>query len=265
MPSILTSDLDALFVPRLEEVAADLSTPMSVCLPIHLASVMKSESDVRANAWNDNPKSLPPEQRWNASGLIQFMPPTLLGLGWTKGHAEFRKLSATEQLPFVRRYFAPHRGQLGSIGAIYTATFLPALLAHAGDPSFVLTAKNGPLGWAYAPNASFDVNGDLAITVGELESAVLRNCKGARWAEIAARIGHAVPVENYDEFDLSTVVGMQAALNRLSYDVGNADGIAGPKTHAALAKFQSERGLAVDGIYGPRTRAALEIALKTSA
>ena len=183
-----TADIDDAFFSLLRKVAADLSTPGHPCRPRDMLAVMMSESRVRADAWNDNPKSLPPEKRWNASGLIQFMPPTLGGLGWTQGHAAFRTLTATEQLAYVRRYYMPYRGQLGTVGALYTATFLPALVKHAGDPSFVLTAEEGPLPWAYSPNAAFDTNRDKAITVGELEAAVARACHGPRWDDLMKRL-----------------------------------------------------------------------------
>jgi hypothetical protein len=220
---------------------------------------MYSESGCRADAWNDNPKNLPPEQRWNASGLIQFMPTTLRGLGWADGHAAFRRLSATEQLTYVRRYYDPYRGHLDTVAGLYVATFLPALVNHAGDPMFVLTAKGGPLGWAYAPNAAFDANGDHAITVRELEEAVARNCRGPRWTELNKRLcGDEVdPILTEDAIDLRTTIGLQAALTRLGYNVGAIDGIAGPRTSAAVAAFQRDCGLTVDGIYGPRTLAAL--------
>lgn len=257
-----THDLDDHFFFRVEEVADDL-----LARPRDMLAVMMSESGISATAWNDNPKSLPPEKRWNASGLIQFMPATLTGLGWPAGHAAFRRLSATEQLTWVERYYRPYRGYLSSIGALYTATFLPALLKHASDPSFVLTAKAGPLGWAYAPNASFDANHDYAITVGELEDAVCRNCHGPRWAEVLRRLGASDvgPETDADGPDLGTVRGLQLGLSRLGFDVGDVDGIAGPKTSNAVLMFQADRGLTIDGIYGPRTRAALSIALATAA
>lgn len=262
---MLTSDIDDAFFPLLKTVCAYLQ-----CEPLSLMSVMMSESGVRASAWNDNPKSLPPEQRWNASGLIQFMPKTLLGLGWVKGHAAFRTLTATQQLEYVKRYFGPHIGRLVSIGAIYTATFLPALLSHAGDPNFVLTAKNGPLGWAYSPNAAFDANHDLAITVGELESAVLRNCVGARWRELVSRLTGDAQAPNTDleeeGFDLRTTLGVQRALARLGFNPGPIDGLPGKLTTAAILYFQQgHTELVADGIYGPKTRQALENDLRTRA
>ncbi len=186
----LTDDIDDRFFPTLQIVAMELGARA-----VHMLSVMYSESSCRADAWNDNPKSLPPERRYNASGLIQFMPPILVGLGWTAGHAAFRRLTATEQLAWVGRYYRPYRGYLGSVGGLYVATFLPALIKHAGDPAFVLTAKAGVLPWAYAPNAAFDANHDLRITVGELEQAVERNCHGPRWDELVARLTRQDAIE----------------------------------------------------------------------
>lgn len=258
MSIVHTRDLDALFFARLDLIAHELGAR-----PADLLAVMYSESGVRADAWNDNPKALPPEQRWNASGINQMMPATLAGLGWTRGHAAFRALSATEQLEWVRRYLRPFAGRLGSVGAIYTANFLPALVSRAGDPAFVLTARGGPLGWAYAPNAALDANGDYAITVAELEGAVRRACVGPRWAELLERLGapDAPPATVPKGIDLGTTLGLQRALSRLGYAPGDCDGIPGPRTRAALLAFQGDAGLAVDGIPGPRTRAALEASL----
>ncbi len=244
-----SNDIDDAFVPRLEEVADEV-----LARPKDLLSVWYSESGVKANACNPNGR---------ASGIFQAMPAILVGLGWSEGDAAFRALTATQQLEWALRYYRPYRGMLVSVGAVYTATFLPALIRRAGDPEYVLCAKEGQLGWAYGPNATFDANHDLKITVGELEQAVARNCRGARWAELVARLGStasAVPEEN---FDLGTTRGLQAALERLGHDPGTIDGIPGPNTHVALVAFQRAAGLKADGIYGPRSRQALAIALAT--
>ncbi len=248
-----TADLPDAFLIRLQTIAEALGAKRRQML-----AVMMSESGVRADAHNDGPPGAPDEKRYHASGLIQFMPATLRGLGWTQGHAAFRKLSAFEQLPFVHNYYAPHRGHLDTVGGLYVATFLPALVKHCGDPSFVLTAKDGPLGWAYGPNAVFDVNRDYAITVGELELAVARNCRGPRWSELASReAGVYVPSTDDDTVDLRTTFGIQRALERLGHDPGKLDGIPGPRTTAAVVAFQTARGLTPDGIVGPLTRSAL--------
>ncbi len=50
----------------------------------------------------------------------------------------------------------------------------------------------------------------------------------------------------------------QKDLATLGYEVGDADGIAGRKTKAAVRKFQSDNGLVVDGIIGPMVREELD-------
>jgi len=254
---IHTRDISDDFFPKLKAIAERLGAD-----PKHMLSVMYSESGCSAKAWNDNPKNLPPEKRWNASGLIQFMPPTLVGLGYFNGHAAFRALSATAQLDYVEKYYAPFKGKLGSIAALYVATFLPAYTAKASDPTYVLTEKNGRLGWAYSPNVAFDANRDARITVQELEDAVKRNCRGPRFDELVARLsgeglGDTSKESEAASLDLRTILGMQAALKAAGFDPGPLDGLPGPKTTAAILAFQEKAGLVADGVYGPKTRAAL--------
>lgn len=168
-----TADLPDAFFARLVLVCAELA-----CEPADMLAVMQNESGIRPDAHNP---------AGDASGLIQFMPFILNGLGWTAGHEAFRRLSAVEQLPYVRRYFGPHAGKLGSATALYLATFLPARLSHAGDPDFELVVQGGVLGWAYLPNLGFDRNHDGRITVRELTSAIERARRAPRYQEAAAR------------------------------------------------------------------------------
>lgn len=59
------------------------------------------------------------------------------------------------------------------------------------------------------------------------------------------------------------VVGLQGALNKLgAFPELYADGIYGSMTRAAVRDFQRKRGLIVDGIAGPKTLAAIAAALK---
>lgn len=46
---------------------------------------------------------------------------------------------------------------------------------------------------------------------------------------------------------------LQVALEGLGYDVGAVDGEFGPKTEAAVKKFQGDQEIDVDGIVGPIT------------
>lgn len=68
----------------------------------------------------------------------------------------------------------------------------------------------------------------------------------------------------YAEF---SIVWHQRALATLGYDVGPADGVAGPRTLAAVKAFQRDAGLVDDGVVGPKTRAKLteRLAAKTAA
>lgn len=228
------------------------------CDPFDLLGVMMSESGLRADAWNDNPKDRPEDKRWNAVGLIQFMPAILPGVGWRQGYQAFRHLDATQQLPYVKNYFAGRVGKYESAGQLYQACFLPATLVQGSTPETRICVKGGQLGWAYDANAAFDANRNGDITVGELTAAIQRNARGPRWAEMVARITEAMggeskapAVSEIASQDLTTVAGVQSALGI------KVDGIAGPKTRAAIAEFQKESGLVVDGIVGPKTREAL--------
>jgi Putative peptidoglycan binding domain len=64
------------------------------------------------------------------------------------------------------------------------------------------------------------------------------------------------------DVDLFLVSGYQAALRQLGFDPGPIDGIAGPRTRAAVEAFQRAEGLAVDSIVGPQTRARLRERLR---
>ncbi len=59
----------------------------------------------------------------------------------------------------------------------------------------------------------------------------------------------------------SDVIKLQTALNALGYACGEADGIFGVKTEAAVRRFQRAQQLAVDGVAGRMTWAAIERAL----
>jgi peptidoglycan hydrolase-like protein with peptidoglycan-binding domain len=53
------------------------------------------------------------------------------------------------------------------------------------------------------------------------------------------------------------IPGLQVALRAHGYDTGPVDGIVGPRTVAAVRKFQRRAGIHADGLAGPRTRARL--------
>ncbi|MCW2845927.1 MAG: hypothetical protein JWN22_3843 [Nocardioides sp.] len=124
--------------------------------PEHLMAAMSFEtggtfaSDVR------NPRS-------SATGLIQFMDGTARGLGTTTG--DLARMSPTEQLTYVERYFEPYRGRLGDLESVYT-TILSGRPHEAADVLF----SQGQA--AYGPNHELDFNHDGRITAAEATSAV---------------------------------------------------------------------------------------------
>lgn len=66
--------------------------------------------------------------------------------------------------------------------------------------------------------------------------------------------GGSLPTKNPQHLSLSEV---QQMLSDLGYSPGSIDGIAGPKTLAAIREFQEDSGLRVDGIMGMATRWSL--------
>src|SRR5690242_7608457 len=56
------------------------------------------------------------------------------------------------------------------------------------------------------------------------------------------------------------VVKLQQKLSELGFDPGDADGIFGASTTAAVKAFQQSKGLSDDGIAGPDTLSALGLA-----
>ena len=159
--------------------------------PFDLIRVSFSEAGCRASAHNPS---------GNASGLIQFMPATLMGLGWKDGDAAFRRLSAEQQVSWVERYYLPYATWCKSDALCYVATFLPATGAKAcemGD-QFVLCGQRGPLAWAYNANKVLDVDGDGAISVADLGARLAKVCVGARYAAIVERLRRAMGLEPKD-------------------------------------------------------------------
>lgn len=254
-----TVDIDRGFEKNFPEACRKIG-----CEPLDLLGVIFSESGGRAHAHNPH---------GNASGIIQFMPDTLTGLGYRAGHAAFRHLTWTEQLRYVIAYFFPWQkdgAPWDSAGRIYQAVFLPGTLKSVKGADGVLCERVGKkrLGWAYEANTVLDANGDGRITVGELTEAVMRNARGPRWLEALARLGIEAPAHELRDVDgdgfpdVVTAADVQAALNRIGVDVGTVDGLVGPKTRKGIEAFQKRAGLDVDGIAGPKTRAALELAIK---
>ncbi|GAW47813.1 MULTISPECIES: peptidoglycan-binding domain-containing protein [unclassified Nocardioides] len=131
--------------------------------PEHLLAAMSFETGGTFAADVKNPHS-------SATGLIQFMDGTAKGLGTTT--ADLARMTPTEQLPYVERYFEPFRGRLGDLESVYTS-ILSGHPHAAGETLF----SQGTA--AYSANAPLDFDHDGRITTDEATSAV-RNRMGGR-------------------------------------------------------------------------------------
>lgn len=184
-----------------------------------------------------------------AVGLIQFMPKTAISLGTSTD--ALAKMTAEEQLDFVRKYFLPFKGRLKTIEDAYMAVLFPVAI---GKGSAHVLFKKGTK--VYKQNAGLDVNGDGEITVGE---AALK---------VRQRLGSkTLPQPPPSKSFLShgsrgpAVEMLQQELIDLGYltleDFRTGPGIFGPRTDTALKTFQKDIGLTENGIYDLATQAAI--------
>lgn len=130
--------------------------------PDHLLNVMAVETAGSFNPAIKNPNS-------SASGLIQFMAATARELGTTT--EALRKMSATQQLDFVFKYFDHYfkNKDLSTQGALYAA--VGAGKVGSSDQSVVMTANNR----GYAGNAAtWDPNRDGIVRQGEMAMAAIQ-------------------------------------------------------------------------------------------
>lgn len=102
-----------------------------------------------------------------ATGLIQFMPATAIGMGTTV--EALAKLTAEEQLKYVYEYFFPYRNRLKTLSDVYMAILLPRAI---GKPESygLFTVANSPI--AYRQNKGLDRNKDEIVTKSEATSLV---------------------------------------------------------------------------------------------
>lgn len=195
----LTADLSDAFLRGVGELARSHGWR-----PADLLLVMSSESNIKASAMHP---------RGAAVGITQFStvgtPSVLTGLGWRGTPAEFARLSAEAQLPFVERFFAG-KAHLDGAGAelLYADNWLPASAqqavreGRARDPSYVVAARDGQRwgrstrsgvtraneGWFYDDNVGLDVTRDGRTTLADLRTYLETKAATPRWREAVARL-----------------------------------------------------------------------------
>lgn len=97
-----------------------------------------------------------------ATGLIQFMPSTAVGMGTTT--SRLARMTAEDQLNYVYKYFLPFKGRLHNLGDIYMAILWPK---GVGKPDGYVLWDKGSQPTTFRQNAGLDINKDKRITRGE--------------------------------------------------------------------------------------------------
>lgn len=201
------------FLNGVENMAQRLGTR-----PEYILSVMSFESG----------GSFDPAKRngIGATGLIQFLPSTAQGLGTST--AELARMSSTEQLRYVEKYFdqPQFRGKLGSLEGLYTAVLSGRARQNSDDVLFTRGTK------AYEQNP-LDWNNDGQITAGEAVTPV------------AARMFGGVRAVQQKLVDAGFVPDNQKN--------GFADGAWGRNTAAAVRRFQEANNLPATGLLDDQT------------
>lgn len=104
-----------------------------------------------------------------ATGLIQFMPSTAIGLGTTT--AKLARMTAVEQLDYVEKYYQQIRRKISGLGDAYMAVLWP--IAVGRPDSYIMWERDtGPYQRQYRANDKLDINNDGVITRGEAVSRV---------------------------------------------------------------------------------------------
>jgi hypothetical protein len=181
------------FYQKLLEVSSEVQMK-----PEDLLNVMAVESGIDPTAHNPN---------GDASGLIQFMPDTLKGLGYQGTHVDFRRMSSIDQLDYVKKYILGNMkyngGPFTSAAQYYVANFLPVALKlpgiQEGDPNTIIAAKNPKEPHLpnvsthresiyYNANPSLDADRDGVITYGDIQTVLNRATAGKNFRNAIARL-----------------------------------------------------------------------------
>jgi len=132
-----------------------------------LLRIMKHESGLSPSIQN---------KRTKATGLVQFMPDTAIGLGTTID--ALKKMTGIQQLQYVEKLYKPIFGKAKVIGDLYMYTFLPAFVTKPN--SFELARKGSTeilfgrisKGAIYSDNPGFDTTKKGYYTVGDVKAYI---------------------------------------------------------------------------------------------
>ena len=105
-----------------------------------------------------------------ATGLIQFIPSTAIGLGTTT--TALKNMSAVDQLDYVEKYLKVYKGKMNSYVDTYFEVFFP--LAIGKPDEWVLQGAGISASLIARQNPAFDVNKDGKVQVWEVKKIMLQ-------------------------------------------------------------------------------------------
>ena len=174
----LTRHLDERFFQGVAQMAADYRSRGASISAMDLLAVFLGESGVHPDAMNASS---------GCAGLNQIC--DLRGVGWSGTRQEYLRLTAAEQLPYVRAFFDQKpMHALRDAGSLYLANFNPG---HLGQPDGFVLYQAGST--QYAQNAILDNPGGPKkgyIEVADMKrymDYVVRN-HADYWRELSARM-----------------------------------------------------------------------------
>jgi Transglycosylase SLT domain len=168
--NLISSDKQTAFATKVQSIASQLGIQ-----PNWLMQLMWAESRLKPNAIN---------RYSGASGLIQFMPKTAIGLGTTV--EAIRNMDAVQQLDYVYKYFKGAANKMHSYYDVYLETFYPA-------------AKGKPDNWQFPTvvakqNPAIDTDRDGVMTLADFKKYVRSTVWKSNLAAIFGTLGGASPV-----------------------------------------------------------------------
>lgn len=158
--------------PEFRQIVRDIAMELG-CNPDWLMACMAFETARTFSPSVKNPTS-------TATGLIQFMRVTAIGLGTTVD--KLALMSAEEQLDvYVRKYFKPFTGRIKSLEDMYMAIIWPVAVGKPNDYE-MWTLATRPR--QYNANSALDRDGDHVVT--KYEAATFPRAALFDGAEFAA-------------------------------------------------------------------------------
>lgn len=180
---LLSRAIQLLQTPTEETVVSPPSARRKIAWGSHVSPVFRDRVWWIADTLSLNPDDLMSCMAWEsgetfspsvknmagsgATGLIQFMPSTAVGLGTST--TKLAAMSPEDQLNYVYLYFRPYAGKLLNLGDIYMAILWPAGVGKSDE--YVLWDQ-GKSPTTFRQNAGLDLNKDKKITRGECLSKI---------------------------------------------------------------------------------------------